>query len=94
MDPPPLQPSLSSPWPPAGSPLQSLDQGVWRALVREAGLQAYLQDFMLTRGIHKKVDVSEDAMTKAFDLLDREEAGFLTQAQFVEGLNRCVCVRA
>ena len=49
-----------------------------------------LQGGRLLRGIHRKVDVSEEAMTKAFDLLDRGELGYLTEAQFVEGLNRCL----
>jgi len=61
-------------------------------LVVEADLQLSLltNEGRLLRSIHKKVDSSQEAMAKAFDVLDRQGMGYLKHDQFVEGLNRCL----
>lgn len=72
--------------------LSNLAPHVWESLVVEADLQLSLlnHEGRLLRDIYKKVDSSEEAMTKAFDILDRQGLGYLDHDQFVEGLNRCL----
>lgn len=72
--------------------LSNLTPQVWGNLVVEADLHLSLlnHEGRLLRDIYKKVDSSEEAIAKAFDILDRQGMGCLDFDQFVEGLNRCL----
>ena len=71
--------------------LSELDVDVWKSLVYDGGIvDGVLEYISTTPGIHKMVDVSELHMSRAFDVLDKEEVGALTKEQFAEGINRCL----
>ena len=70
--------------------LDSLDIETWKSIVNDTQVVDGLMDVIGRPGIHKTVDVSATAMSKAFDMLDREGKGALTKEQFVDGINRCI----
>lgn len=70
--------------------LGTLDVETWKQILHDAEILNGIKDVINSPGIHRSVDVSDAAMSKAFDLLDREGRGALTKEQFVDGINRCI----